>query len=88
MTNPGQKILRCQNVGFSVQAPGGRLDILNDISLDLNTGETLAIVGASGSGKTTLLGLLAGLERPTTGDIWLNEQHLNHLGENERARLR
>jgi putative ABC transport system ATP-binding protein len=88
MTNPGQKILRCQHVGFSVQAPGGRLDILNDISLDLNAGETLAIVGASGSGKTTLLGLLAGLERPTTGDIWLNDGHLNRLDENERARLR
>ena len=75
-------------MGFSVQAPGGQLDILNDISLDLNVSETLAIVGASGSGKTTLLGLLAGLERPTSGDIWLAGEHLNRLDENERARLR
>ena len=71
-----------------MQAPGGHLDILHDISLDLNAGETLAIVGASGSGKTTLLGLLAGLEQPTSGEIWLAGSRLNHLDENERARLR
>lgn len=88
MSDSGNKILKVQHVGFTVQAPGGRLDILNDISLDLNAGETLAIVGASGSGKTTLLGLLAGLERPTSGDIWLAGEHLNRLDENERARLR
>lgn len=88
MSDSSQQILRAQQVGFSVQAPGGRLDILNDISLGLNAGETLAIVGASGSGKTTLLGLLAGLERPTSGDIWMAGEHLNRLDENERARLR
>ena len=88
MTNHGQTILSCCNVGFSVQAPGGQLDILKDINLSLNEAETLAIVGASGSGKTTLLGLLAGLERPTTGEVWLAGEHLNRLDENERARLR
>ncbi|MCC5866071.1 MAG: ATP-binding cassette domain-containing protein [Wenzhouxiangella sp.] len=88
MTDHGQKILSCRNVGFSVQAPGGQLDILKDINLSLNEAETLAIVGASGSGKTTLLGLLAGLERPTTGEVWLAGEHLNRLDENERARLR
>ena len=71
-----------------MQAPGGELHILKDISLDLNAGETLAIVGASGSGKTTLLGLLAGLEHPTSGDIWLAGSRMNQLNENERARLR
>lgn len=64
------------------------MDILNDISLDLNAGETLAIVGASGSGKTTLLGLLAGLEQPSGGEVWLAGQKLNGLDENTRARLR
>ncbi len=71
-----------------MEAPGGRLDILKDISLCLKGGETLAIVGASGSGKTTLLGLLAGLETPTTGEVWLAGEKLNHLDENARARLR
>lgn len=86
LANPS--ILQCRQVGFSVQAPGGVLHILNDISLSLKAGETLAIVGASGSGKTTLLGLLAGLEHPSRGEIWLAGSSLNQLGENERARLR
>ncbi len=88
MNSPDLTMISCHSVGFSVDAPGGRLDILKDINLNLNQRETLAIVGASGSGKTTLLGLLAGLERPTSGDIWLAGEHLNRLDENERARLR
>ncbi|MEE4296493.1 MAG: ATP-binding cassette domain-containing protein [Wenzhouxiangella sp.] len=88
MDTSSADILVCQQVGFSVDAPGGRLEILKDISLSLKSGETLAIVGASGSGKTTLLGLLAGLETPTTGEVWLTGQKLNHLDENARARLR
>jgi putative ABC transport system ATP-binding protein len=82
------QLLLCDHVGYTVQAPSGRLDILNDISLDLNAGETLAIVGASGSGKTTLLGLLAGLELPTQGRIELAGEDLSRLDENARARLR
>jgi len=88
MNQSGKEILSARQVGFSVDAPGGRLDILKDISLDLNAGETLAIVGASGSGKTTLLGLLAGLDRPTGGDIRLTGTELMPLDENARARLR
>ena len=82
------EILAADHVGFAVDAPGGRLTILNDISLKLNAGQTLAIVGASGSGKTTLLGLLAGLETPTTGQIELSGTNLNRLDENQRAALR
>jgi len=77
-----------RNVGYAVDAPGGRLEIVKDISLDLNAGQTLAIVGASGSGKTTLLGLLAGLETPTAGEIRLAGQNLGDLDEDGRARLR
>ncbi|MGK7296206.1 MAG: ABC transporter ATP-binding protein [Candidatus Wenzhouxiangella sp. M2_3B_020] len=76
------------DVSYSVDAPGGRLEIVKDISLDLNAGRTLAIVGASGSGKTTLLGLLAGLEIPTSGEIELDGQRLGELDEDGRARLR
>jgi putative ABC transport system ATP-binding protein len=80
--------LVARDVSYAVDAPGGRLEIVKDISLELNAGRTLAIVGASGSGKTTLLGLLAGLEIPTAGDVWLDGQRLSDLDEDGRARLR
>ena len=83
-----RKPLVARNVSYAVDAPGGRLEIVKDISLELNAGQTLAIVGASGSGKTTLLGLLAGLESPTAGEIWLAGRNLGDLDEDGRARLR
>jgi putative ABC transport system ATP-binding protein len=83
----GRPLVAC-NVSYAVDAPGGRLEIVKDISLELNAGQTLAIVGASGSGKTTLLGLLAGLETATTGDVVLAGQPLGALDEDGRARLR
>jgi putative ABC transport system ATP-binding protein len=64
------------------------LTILSEVELAVKAGETLAITGASGSGKSTLLGLLAGLDQPTSGDIFLLGQHLNELDEDARARLR
>jgi len=80
--------LVARNVSYAVDAPGGRLEIVKDISLELNAGQTLAIVGASGSGKTTLLGLLAGLETPTSGQVLLAGENLGALDEDGRARLR
>ena len=55
------------------------------MSFDIAAGESVAIVGASGSGKTTLLGLLAGLDRPTTSEVWLGSTALNGLSEDARA---
>jgi putative ABC transport system ATP-binding protein len=66
----------------------GTLAILSDVELAVKAGETLAITGASGSGKSTLLGLLAGLDHPTAGEIFLLGQRLNDLDEDARARLR
>jgi putative ABC transport system ATP-binding protein len=87
-SNRSAPLLVARDVGFQVDAPGGRLDILHDINLALMPGETLAIVGASGSGKTTLLGLLAGLELPTSGQIELAGTAVNDLDEDGRAELR
>ncbi len=68
---------------------GGRdLTVLKDITFTLEPGGFLAIVGPSGSGKTTLLGLLAGLDRPTSGSVHLDGQDLAALDEDDRARLR
>lgn len=65
-----------------------RLTILHPASFDILRGESVAIVGASGSGKSTLLGLLAGLDLPSDGDVWLDGQALGQLDEDGRARLR
>jgi len=62
--------------------------VLNDITFEVEPGGFVAIAGPSGSGKTTLLGLLAGLDRPTTGTVHLDGQELGALGEDERAQLR
>jgi len=67
---------------------GGQLDILQDISFAVASGETLAIVGASGSGKSSLLALLAGLDVPSSGSVQLSGQDIFAVDEDERARLR
>src|SRR5690606_12991464 len=64
------------------------LPILKAVSLAVNPGESLAIVGASGSGKSTLLGLLAGLDRPTSGSIQMLGHALEQLTEDQRAQVR
>lgn len=66
----------------------GELTILEDVNFTLQTGATLAIVGASGSGKSTLLGLLAGLDTPTSGTVRIHGQDLFALDEDGRAALR
>jgi len=81
-------LLSAQGLGKHVEGPAGRLDILDDVSLEVNAGETVAIVGASGSGKTTLLGLLAGLDLPSRGSVRFGGEELELLDEEARARLR
>ncbi|MDA8128044.1 MAG: ATP-binding cassette domain-containing protein [Betaproteobacteria bacterium] len=71
-----------------VPVADGELVILDEVELVVKAGETLAITGASGSGKSTLLGLLAGLDHPSAGEIFLLGQRLDGLDEDARARLR
>jgi putative ABC transport system ATP-binding protein len=66
----------------------GELAILNDIDFTVQSGETLAVVGASGSGKSTLLGLLAGLDAPSDGTVKIDGEDLFALDEDGRAKLR
>nr|WP_255171867.1 ATP-binding cassette domain-containing protein [Xanthomonas hortorum] len=77
-----------REVGKSVSGPEGTLHILDNVSLTVSEGDSIAIVGASGSGKTTLLGLLAGLDLPSRGSIALSGQDLGQLDEEARAALR
>jgi putative ABC transport system ATP-binding protein len=72
------------------QLPSGphTLTVLGGIDLAVEAGEFLAILGPSGSGKTTLLGLLAGLDRPTSGEVHLEGRRIDGLSEDELARVR
>ncbi|SFD87667.1 MULTISPECIES: ABC transporter ATP-binding protein [Pseudomonadaceae] len=81
-------ILSAQNLNKVVSSAEGELTILHDLSLELEKGGSLAIVGSSGSGKSTLLGLLAGLDLPSTGRILLAGNDLGSLDEDARARVR
>ncbi|MDP3846096.1 MAG: ABC transporter ATP-binding protein [Pseudomonas sp.] len=81
-------ILHAQHLSKVVPSAEGELCILDDLSLELARGDSLAIVGSSGSGKSTLLGLLAGLDLPTHGEVSLAGVGLNSLSEDQRARLR
>ena len=75
-------------VGKTVDTPEGKLDILDNISLEVEYQEAVVIKGASGSGKTTLLGLMAGLDQASSGDIKLLGHDLMHKSEEQRAAIR
>ena len=81
-------ILNVNNLRKEVPSGDGRLIILDDVSLSLNDGESLAITGPSGSGKSTLLSLLAGLDTATSGEIFLDDLALHKMNEEERTALR
>ena len=81
-------VLRTEGLGRQVSSPEGALTILKDVNLAIRAGESVALVGSSGAGKTTLLALLAGLDRPTQGHVWLCGEDLTKLSEDGRARLR
>lgn len=84
----GSSLLQCR--GLTKRFHEGRLDVtvLHGVDLDIQRGETLAIVGASGSGKSTLLHLLGGLDAPTSGNVTLQGQPLAALNAAEQGRLR
>jgi putative ABC transport system ATP-binding protein len=81
-------VLKVVNLTKQVSSPEGPLAIVHDVTFDIARGETVAITGASGAGKSTLLAMLAGLDLPTTGHLWLDGQDLTTLSEDGRARLR
>jgi putative ABC transport system ATP-binding protein len=81
-------LLRAVNLTKKVSSPEGELTILDSVTIEVPRGHTAAIVGPSGAGKSTLLALLAGLDEPTSGEVWLNGAELTALDEDGRAGLR
>ena len=84
----GQQVIEVRDVKRWIQNGSRRVDILKGISICIPAGQFVAIVGASGSGKSTLLGLLAGLDTPSEGEIWLDGTPIHNLDETALAAVR
>ncbi len=81
-------VLALQGVGRQLPSGGKMLTILDGIDLEVRRGEFVAVLGPSGSGKSTLLALMAGLDRPSSGEVCVNGERIDHLSEDRLAILR
>ena len=83
-----EQIITVQNISKSFGENSKSLQVLENLSLNLNIGESLGLVGASGSGKSTLLHIICGLERPDTGNIFIKDVNITDLNADERSLFR
>ncbi len=82
-------LVKLENVTKTYETPGGEgLTVLDDVSLTVSGGESLAVVGPSGSGKSTLLNIIGTLDRPTSGRVLLDGLDLSHLADDDLAAIR
>lgn len=87
-TNPNEPAIRVLNLSRTYHLEGEDIHAVNDVTIEVWPNQMTAIVGRSGSGKTTLLNLIAGLDDPTQGEVWVEGQHLRDLDEKARLALR
>ena len=83
-----EPIITLQNVSKSFGQNSSSIQVLEDLSLDLKKGESLALVGASGSGKSTLLHIICGLEKPNKGNVYIKGVNITDLSTDERSLFR
>ena len=83
-----EPLFQIKNLHKTFSLAGGTIEVIKDLSLDLPKGEWLALTGPSGCGKTTLLHILAGLDRPTSGDILLDGQNIAKMSSSALTKLR
>ena len=81
-------IIEARNLSKKIIFNDQELIILDDINLKVSASSSLAVIGPSGSGKSTLLGILAGLDSPSSGEIFINQKPLHNLSEDARAKIR
>ena len=83
-----EQIISVQSISKSFGENSNPLQVLKDLSLNLNTGESLGLIGASGSGKSTLLHIICGLEQPDAGNIFIKDVNITDLNADERSLFR
>ncbi|MBP5461020.1 MAG: ABC transporter ATP-binding protein [Lachnospiraceae bacterium] len=81
-------MLECRNIKKVFDADEAAITALNDVSMSVDAGEFVAIVGRSGSGKSTLLNILGMLDKPTEGEVFFEEKNVREMSEKERSTLR
>ena len=81
-------IIECRSLCFSYSEGGSETSVLDNLNFEIKPGEKLAIIGQSGCGKSTLLNLIAGLDKPSEGDVFINNSNIAKLNEKERTELR
>ena len=81
-------IIKVENLSKEFGEKENKVRVLNDLSFEIEEGEFVSLMGASGSGKSTLLYLIGGLDKPTSGKVYINDKDINKLKEKEMAKLR
>ena len=83
-----KNLYKLDNINLNYHLNGNDIKVLKNINFEINKNERVAIIGESGSGKTSLLMLMSGLEEPTTGSIYFNNENFSKITEKKKTQIR